>query len=70
MFPFMERFAVVLLAGEALSRVARHPRVAPFAQSRTGKLALMALTFGMGRHRKTHAAGTVVRRALRHSRAV
>jgi hypothetical protein len=67
MFPFVARFAVVMLAGEALSRAAKHPKVAPIAQSRTGKLALVALAFGMGRHRKTRMAGAVARRALHRS---
>lgn len=68
MFPLLARFGVVLIAGKIFERVARHPSVAPLAQSRRGRMALLALGWGLRRHSRTRLAGHVVRKAARVAR--
>lgn len=68
MFPFIARFGVVLIAGKVFERVVRHPRVAPFARSRRGRMALLVLGWGLRRHPRTQLAGHVARKAARVAR--
>ncbi|HXT37294.1 MAG TPA: hypothetical protein VN837_17100 [Chloroflexota bacterium] len=49
MFPFIARIAVVSVVGRMLARGLQHPRLAPIARSRKGRLALLALGWGMRR---------------------
>ncbi|MDB5076627.1 MAG: hypothetical protein JWO42_2806 [Chloroflexi bacterium] len=68
MFPFIARLAMLAVAGRMIGRIARHPRVAPYARSRKGRLALLALGWGMRRRRRTRGAGRMLGRVSRHSR--
>jgi hypothetical protein len=68
MFPLIARFALALVAGAALERLVRHPRMAPLARSRRGRMALLALGWGMRRHRRTRMAGHAMGRAARRLR--
>ncbi len=68
MVPFLARFGVVLVAGKVFERVVRHPRVAPLARSRSGRLALLALGWGLRRHPRLRLAGRVVGTAARVAR--
>jgi hypothetical protein len=63
-FPFIARAAAVMVAGKLIARVAQHPRLAPLASSRKGRLALLALGWGMRRHRRTRLAGSLVRHVV------
>jgi hypothetical protein len=68
MFALIGRFGLLLVAGKVLERVVRHPKVAPFARSRRGRLALLALGWGLRRHRRTRLAGHVMGKAARVAR--
>jgi hypothetical protein len=68
MFPFIARFGLALVAVKVAERVVRHPGVAPFARSRGGRFALLALGWGLRRHPRTRLAGHAVRAAARVAR--
>jgi hypothetical protein len=68
MFALIGRFGLLLVAGKVFERVVRHPKVAPIARSRRGRLALLALGWGLRRHRRTRLAGHVMGRAARVAR--
>lgn len=57
MFPFIARIAVVSVVGRMLARGLQHPRLAPIARSRKGRLALLALGWGMRRGVKVGRMG-------------
>ncbi len=65
MFPLIARFAALIVAGRVFDRVVKHPRLAPFVGSRKGRLAMLALGFGLRRHPRTRYAGQVMRLARR-----
>lgn len=65
MFPFIARLAVVAVAGKLLARAAQHPKLAPLARSRKGRMALLALGWGMRRHPRTRKAGHLIRHTTR-----
>lgn len=68
MFPFIARFAAAIVAGKAIERVFQHPRLAPIARSRKGRLAMVALGWGLRRHRRTRLVGHGMGRAARRLR--
>jgi hypothetical protein len=68
MYAWIVRFALLLLGGRIFRRVAQHPRVAPVMGTRKGRLALLLLGYGLGRHRKTRMAGQAVHLMRRWSR--
>jgi hypothetical protein len=63
MFALIGRFGLLLVAGKVFERVVRHPKVAPFARSRSGRLALLAVGWGLRRHRRTRLVGHVASKA-------
>ena len=68
MFPFLARFALMVTAGRLIGRAVQHPRVAPIAQSRAGRVGLVLLGFGLRRHPRTRTAGHIMRQVARRSR--
>jgi hypothetical protein len=68
MYPFIARVAAAMIAGRLIARIARHPRIAPIARSRKGRMALVALGWGLRRHRRTQKAGSALRHVTRYSR--
>ena len=68
MFPFIARFAVLLLASRLFERLAEHPRVAHLLNTRKGRLTLLVLGFGLRRHSRTRYVGHVMRLARGHHR--
>jgi hypothetical protein len=68
MFPFIARFAALMLAGRLIERMVKHPRVAPIVNTRKGRLALLVLGFGLRRHSRTRYLGHAMRLARSHHR--
>jgi hypothetical protein len=67
-FPFIARFAFLVVAGRLLERLIKHPRVAPIVSTRKGRLALLVLGVGLRRHPRTRLLGRAVPLAHKHQR--